>query len=53
MYPVVSKVVEQRDGLNNKPYFICEYAHAMGQAVGNLQEYWDVIEHSKGIVGGA
>ena len=52
MYPVVSKVVEQRDGLNNKPYFICEYAHAMGQAVGNLQEYWDVIENSKGIVGG-
>ena len=52
MYPVVSKVVEQRDGLHNKPYFICEYAHAMGQAVGNLQEYWDVIENSKGIVGG-
>ena len=24
----------------------------MGQAVGNLQEYWDVIENSKGIVGG-
>lgn len=52
MYPVVSKVVEQRDGLNNKPYFICEYAHAMGQAVGNLKEYWDVIEKSTGIIGG-
>ena len=52
MYPVVSKVVEQRDGLNNKPYFICEYAHAMGQAVGNLKEYWDVIENSTGIIGG-
>ena len=52
MYPVISKVIKQRDGLNNKPYFICEYAHAMGQAVGNLQEYWDVIENSNGIVGG-
>ena len=52
MYPVVSKVAEQRDGLNGKPYFICEYAHAMGQAVGNLQEYWDIIEKSSGIVGG-
>ena len=52
MYPIVSKVVEQRDGLNGKPYFICEYAHAMGQALGNLQEYWDVIENSNGIVGG-
>ena len=26
-----------------KPYFLCEYAHAMGNAVGNLQEYWDVF----------
>ena len=52
MYPRVEKVIEQSNGLNNKPYFICEYAHAMGQAVGNLQEYWDVIEKSTGIVGG-
>ena len=52
MYPVVNSVVEHRDGLNGKPYFICEYAHAMGQAVGNLQEYWDVIENSQGITGG-
>lgn len=52
MYPRVEKVIEQSSGLNNKPYFICEYVHAMGQAVGNLQEYWDVIEKSTGIVGG-
>ena len=52
MYPRVNTVIEQRGGLNDKPYFICEYAHAMGQALGNLQEYWDVIESSDGIVGG-
>ena len=52
MYPKVEKVIEQSSGLHGKPYFICEYAHAMGQAVGNLQEYWDVIEKSTGIVGG-
>lgn len=52
MYPKVETVIKQSNGLNNKPYFICEYAHAMGQAVGNLQEYWDVIEKSTGIVGG-
>ena len=51
MYPIVSKVREHEGGLNAKPYFICEYAHAMGQAVGNLQEYWDIIEQSTGIVG--
>ncbi len=52
MYPKVETVIKQSSGLNNKPYFICEYAHAMGQAVGNLQEYWDVIEKSTGVVGG-
>ena len=52
MYPVVANVLKHRDGLNGKPYFICEYAHAMGQAVGNLQEYWDIIEGSDGITGG-
>ena len=52
MYPTVSAVQNSSNGLNSKPYFICEYAHAMGQAVGNLQEYWDVIEKSSGIIGG-
>ena len=52
MYPTISKVRENRNGYSNKPYFICEYAHAMGQAVGNLKEFWDIIEGSTGIVGG-
>ena len=52
MYPPVSDVSDRRSGYNGKPYFICEYAHAMGQAVGNLKEYWDVIESSTGIIGG-
>ena len=51
MYPTVSSVQGNRSGLNGKPYFICEYAHAMGQAVGNLKEYWDQIEGSTGIIG--
>ncbi len=51
MYRTVSSVRENRSGLNGKPYFICEYAHAMGQAVGNLKEYWDQIEGSTGIIG--
>ncbi len=52
MYPTISKVRENRNGYSNKPYFICEYAHAMGQAVGNLKEFWDIIEGSTGIIGG-
>ena len=51
MYPPVSDVSSRRSGYNGKPYFICEYAHAMGQAIGNLKEYWDQIEGSTGIIG--
>ena len=39
----------QRTG---KPYIMCEYAHAMGNAVGNLQEYWDAIYACPALVGG-
>ena len=52
MYPTVDGTSSKSSGANGKPYFICEYAHAMGQAVGNLKEYWDVIENSTGIIGG-
>ena len=52
MYPTVKATSSKSNGYNGKPYFICEYAHAMGQAVGNLKEYWDVIESSNGIIGG-
>ena len=58
MYPTVYPIGDKEgtssksNGYNGKPYFICEYAHAMGQAIGNLKEYWDVIESSTGIIGG-
>ncbi len=35
-----------------KPYIMCEYAHAMGNAVGNLKEYWDVIYSYPALIGG-
>jgi beta-galactosidase len=28
----------------SRPLIMCEYAHAMGNSTGNLQDYWDVIE---------
>ena len=51
MYPSVSDVSSNSSGLNSKPYFICEYAHAMGNAMGRLKDYWNVIESSTGIIG--
>ena len=35
-----------------KPFVMCEYAHAMGNAVGNLKEYWDVIYAYPALIGG-
>ncbi|MDO5608873.1 MAG: glycoside hydrolase family 2 TIM barrel-domain containing protein [Capnocytophaga sp.] len=35
-----------------KPFVMCEYAHAMGNSVGNLQEYWDVYEKYPSLMGG-
>ncbi len=53
MYPSVSKVEQDANGnYYGQPYFMCEYAHAMGNAVGNLQEYWDIIENSRYGIGG-
>ena len=34
------------------PYVQQEFAHAMGNAVGNLKEYYDVIYQNEGICGG-
>lgn len=52
MYPTLS-VVENLTSNNpaRMPYIICEYVHAMGSSVGNLKEYWDIIEGSRYGVG--
>lgn len=35
-----------------RPFILCEYAHAMGNSVGNLQDYWDFIEKYPALQGG-
>ncbi|MCR4430911.1 MAG: S-layer homology domain-containing protein [Tepidanaerobacteraceae bacterium] len=37
---------------NTKPYIQCEYSHAMGNSIGNLQEYWEVYENYDKCSGG-
>jgi beta-galactosidase/evolved beta-galactosidase subunit alpha len=34
------------------PIIMCEYAHAMGNGPGNLQEYWDLIYENDRLQGG-
>jgi beta-galactosidase/beta-glucuronidase len=36
----------------NKPFLMCEYAHAMGNGPGNIKEYWDLIYRYRRIAGG-
>lgn len=35
------------------PFHVSEYAHSMGNAVGNLQDYWDAIESTNFFCGAA
>lgn len=39
-------------GSSHMPFILCEYDHAMGNAVGNLKEYWDVIRSYDNLMGG-
>lgn len=38
--------------VDKRPYFLCEYAHAMGNSVGNIKEYWDIIYKYPRLMGG-
>lgn len=52
MYPSWESM--KRDAVKDigKPYIMCEYAHAMGNSMGNFQEYWDLMRSSKNMQGG-
>lgn len=44
--PMYARVWHLREFVNERrerPMILCEYAHAMGNSVGNLQDYWDLI----------
>ena len=51
MYPGMAWMSQNTNNLD-KPMFLCEYAHAMGNAIGNLREYWQSIESSNSTIGG-
>ena len=51
MYPG-SDGIRNNAGIGRMPYVMCEYDHAMGNSVGALKEYWDVIRSSDNMLGG-
>lgn len=58
MYPMVEKVHQvgekkrKEKELNDRPYFLCEYAHAMGVGPGGMEDYWKEIYAFDNLMGG-
>ncbi len=58
MYPAPSRLHEIGEGkcrvkqLNDRPYFMCEYAHAMGVGPGGMEDYWKEIYSYDNLMGG-
>ncbi len=52
MYMRIEAMESYANNNPSKPLIQCEYAHAMGNSVGNLQDYWDVIEKYDALQGG-
>jgi beta-galactosidase len=52
MYPKIEDIIKYGLTCFDRPLIMCEYAHAMGNSVGNLKEYWDVINTFKNLQGG-
>ena len=58
MYPSVQMVHDagehcrKQKELNDRPYFMCEYAHAMGVGPGNTEAYWEEIYRYDNLIGG-
>jgi len=53
MYPSVEEIIRLAENEHDpRPVVMCEYAHAMGNSVGNLKKYWDAIRAHKKLIGG-
>ena len=52
MYASIDRIVEYAEKNPDRPLILCEYAHAMGNSVGNLQDYWTAIEKYPHLQGG-
>ncbi len=53
MYASIRHISRYAEGNPSRPLILCEYAHAMGNSVGNLQDYWDAIEKYPALQGGS
>ncbi|MFK7924326.1 MAG: glycoside hydrolase family 2 TIM barrel-domain containing protein [Bacteroidia bacterium] len=52
MYHYPDRIAVYGDTATQKPLILCEYVHAMGNSVGNFQDYWDTINKYPLLQGG-
>jgi beta-galactosidase len=52
MYPSVDNILELMNQDATRPVIICEYAHSMGNSLGNFRKYWDTFYKYPRLQGG-
>ncbi|BAX79316.1 glycoside hydrolase family 2 TIM barrel-domain containing protein [Labilibaculum antarcticum] len=52
MYMSAERMIKYAEAPYNKPLIQCEFAHAMGNSLGNFQDYWTIIEKYRALQGG-
>ena len=52
MYPTVAKVIAEGKLKDPKPYFLCEYSHAMGVGPGDIYDYVETFYQYPRLIGG-
>ena len=57
MYPTIHEMIDWADNIaprinEERPFIMCEYAHAMGNSSGSLSDYWKAIKEKDGLQGG-
>jgi len=53
MYPGIDYLSRWAKKTNDRPLIMCEYVHAMGNSVGGVKDYWDVIYSNPQLQGGS
>jgi beta-galactosidase len=52
MYAKPQHIEHYAKTYNDRPLILCEYEHAMGNSVGNIKDYWEIIEKYPNLQGG-
>jgi beta-galactosidase len=52
MYASIDTLIHYAELGETRPFILCEYEHAMGNSMGNLADYWQVIEQYPILQGG-